>query len=57
MKLVTFNHDLVALLKQWRNEVGGKYDGKYKSWQYWQPFSKTILKRLQELHDLGVKSE
>lgn len=57
VKLVTFNHDLVNLLKQWRNEGGGKYDGKYKSWNYFKPFSATVLKRLQELHDLGVKSE
>lgn len=48
----TYNPQIIAMLKQWRNEGGGQYNQKYKSWNYWQPFSETVLKRLSDLHDL-----
>lgn len=48
----TYNPELIALLKQWRNEGGGRYNSKYKSWNYWQPFSETVLERLQQMHHI-----
>lgn len=55
VKTYGFNHDLKELFKQWRNEGGGKFDGKYKSWNYWQPFSQTVFQRLKDL-DMTPKS-
>lgn len=52
-----YNIELKELFKKWAREGGGKYNAQYKSWNYWQPFSETVLKRLQELHDLDIKSE
>ena len=46
----TYNPEIIAMLKQWRNEGSGKYNSKYKSWNYWQPFSETVLERLQQMH-------
>ena len=45
-----YNPELIAVFKQWRNEGGGRYNTKYKSWNYWQPFSETVLARLQQMH-------
>lgn len=45
-----YNPKIIVMLRQWRNEGGGRYNPKYKSWNYWQPFSETVLKRLQEIH-------
>lgn len=55
VKTYGFNHDLKELFKQWRNEGGGKFDGKYKSWNYWLPFSQTVFQRLKDL-DMTPKS-
>ena len=49
----TYNPEIIAMLKQWRNEGGGRYNNKYKSWNYWQPFSETVLERLYQLHSIG----
>ena len=49
VKCVNYNHDVIELLKQWRNEGGGKYNKTYKSWNYFKPFSQTVFKRLQEM--------
>lgn len=49
VKCVTYNHDVIEILKQWRNEGGGKYNQKYKSWNYFKPFSDTVFARLQEM--------
>lgn len=49
VKCVNFNHDVIGILKQWRNEGGGQYNQKYKSWNYFKPFSDTVFKRLQEM--------
>ena len=45
-----YNPELIKLLKQWRNEGGGKYEPQFKSWNYWQPFSATVLERLEQMH-------
>lgn len=50
-----YNPELIALFKQWRNEGGGRYNSKYKSWNYWQPFSESVLDRLKELHSTKDK--
>ncbi len=49
VKCVNFNHDVIEILKQWRNEGGGQYNQKYKSWNYFKPFSDTVFQRLQEM--------
>ena len=49
IKCVTYNHDVIEILKQWRNEGGGQYNQKYKSWNYFKPFSDTVFQRLQEM--------
>ncbi len=54
VKCVNFNHDVIEILKQLRNEGGGQYNQKYKSWNYFKPFSDTVLKRLQEM-DMSPK--
>ncbi len=38
------------MLKQWRNEGSGHFDQKSRSWNYWQPFSATVLERLEQMH-------
>ena len=45
-----YNPEIIAILKQWRNEGGGRFDQKYRSWNYWQPFSATVLERLEQMH-------
>ena len=45
-----YNPTLIEQFKKWRNEGGGRYNPKYKSWEYWQPFSKTVLERLHQMH-------
>ena len=49
VKCVNFNHDVIEILKQWRNEGGGQYNKKYKSWNYFKPFSETVFQRLHEM--------
>jgi hypothetical protein len=49
VRCVNYNHGVIELLKQWRNEGGGKYNKTYKSWNYFKPFSQIIFKRLQEM--------
>lgn len=49
IKCVTYNHDVIEILKHWRNEGGGQYNQKYKSWNYFKPFSDTVFQRLQEI--------
>ena len=45
-----YNPEIIAMLKQWRNEGGGRFDQRYRSWNYWQPFSATVLERLELMH-------
>lgn len=52
-----YNPELIALFKQWRKEGGGRYNNQYKSWNYWQPFSETVLTRLQQMHSLDKSKE
>lgn len=49
VKCVNFNHDVIEILKQWRNEGGGQYNKQYKSWNYFKPFSESVFQRLQEM--------
>lgn len=49
VKCVNYNHDVIEILKQWRNEGGGQYNPKYKSWNYFKPFSDTVFQRLQDM--------
>ena len=49
VRCVNYHPEIVALLKSWKNEGGGNYSQKYKSWRYNLPFSNTVLQRLQQL--------
>ena len=49
VQCVNYHPEIVALLKSWKNEGGGNYSQKYKSWRYNLPFSNTVLQRLQQL--------
>jgi len=49
VKCVTYHPETIALLKAWKNEGGGSYSPKFKSWRYHLPFANTVLQRLQQL--------
>ena len=49
VKCVNYHPEIVALLKSWKNEGGGNYSQKFKSWRYNLPFSSVVLQRLQQL--------
>ncbi|WP_173912702.1 competence protein CoiA family protein [Acinetobacter sp. Marseille-Q1618] len=48
----TFNPEMIQMLKEWKNEGRGSYQPKYKSWNYWLPFSETVLERLKQMNEL-----
>ena len=47
----TYNPEIIAMLKEWKREGIGSYNPKYKSWNYWLPFSEQVLQRLKELNE------
>ncbi len=47
----TYNPEFIALLKKWKREGRGTYNPKYKSWNYWLPFSEQVLERLIDLNE------
>lgn len=49
VKAVSYNPRVIALLKQWSKEGGGRYIPKFKAWKYYNPFSDTVLLRLQAM--------
>ena len=49
VKTVSYNPEIIALLKQWSKEGGGRYTPKFKAWKYCNPFSHTVLLRLREM--------
>lgn len=46
-----YNPEIIAMLKEWKREGIGSYNPKYKSWNYWLPFSEQVLQRLKELNE------
>ena len=50
VKAVSYNPDIVVLLKKWSKEGGGKFIPKFKAWKYYLPFSNVVLQRLQEMN-------
>lgn len=46
----TYNPEIIAMLKEWKREGRGSFNPKYKSWNYWLPFSEQVLQRLKELN-------
>lgn len=52
----TYNPEMIALLKQWKNEGRGKYIPQYKSWNYWLPFSEVVLERLTNM-DCNISTD
>lgn len=49
VKTVSYNPEIIALLKQWSKEGGGRYTPKFKAWKYCNPFSHTVLQRLRAM--------
>lgn len=49
VKCVHYHPEIVAMLKSWKNEGGGNYSQKFKSWRYSLPFANVVLQRLQQL--------
>lgn len=49
VKAVSYNPEIVALLKKWSREGGGRYTPKFKAWKYFNPFAHTVLQRLQAM--------
>ncbi|WP_147396031.1 hypothetical protein [Acinetobacter cumulans] len=45
-----YTSEIIAILKQSWNVSGGRLNEKYRSWNYWQPFSATVLKMLEQMH-------
>lgn len=48
---VTFNPNMVEILKTWRREGRGYYNKKHTSWNFNKPFSDVVLKRLQNMDE------
>lgn len=48
----TYNPEFIKVLKEWMREGRGSYNPKYKSWNYWLPFSEIIFERINALNDL-----
>ncbi len=49
VKSVSYNLEIIALLRQWKNEGGGRYNTKFKAWKYFNPFAAIVLRRLNEM--------
>jgi len=47
----TYNPEIISMLKEWKREGRGSFNPKYKSWNYWLPFSEVVLDRLKELNE------
>lgn len=47
VKSVSYNLEIIALLRQWKNEGGGRYNKNFKAWKYFNPFASTVLQRLR----------
>ncbi|WP_162934921.1 competence protein CoiA family protein [Pseudomonas cavernae] len=47
----SFNPQIAALLRTWRDELGGEYQKKYKSWTYSPLAREEVLSRLQQLNE------
>lgn len=48
----TYNPEIIKMFKEWMREGRGSYNPKYKSWNYWLPFSEVIFERLSEIDNL-----
>ncbi|WP_435634970.1 competence protein CoiA family protein [Pseudomonas solani] len=45
----SFNPQITELLKAWRNQLGGEYNPRYRSWIFYPQSRNEVLNRLQEL--------
>lgn len=50
----TYNPEIINMLKEWKREGRGSYNPKYKSWNYWLPFSDVVFTRLYEMDELKI---
>ncbi len=49
----SYNPQVTELLKSWRNQMGGEYNPKYKSWIFYPQNREEILARLQAMDQAG----
>lgn len=45
----SFNPQITELLKAWRNQLGGEYNPRYRSWIFYPQSRNEVLSRLQKL--------
>lgn len=46
-----FNPEIKNMLKDWSRGGKGSYNPKYKSWNYWLPYSEEIFAQLKEMNE------
>lgn len=46
-----FNPEIKNMLKDWSRGGKGSYNPKYKSWNYWLPYSEEIFTQLKEMNE------
>lgn len=51
VRSVSFNPQITALLKSWRNELGGEYNPKFRNWIYYPRYCQEVLNRLQQMDE------
>lgn len=51
VRCVTFNPNMVEILKGWKREGRGYYNKKHTSWNFNKPFSDVVLQRLQNMNE------
>ena len=51
VKSVSYNHEIKEMLKAWSREGRGRFSDQYKTWNYFKPFSATVLERLIALDE------
>ncbi len=51
VKSVSYNHEIKEMLEAWSREGRGRFSDQYKTWNYFKPFSATVLERLIALDE------
>lgn len=51
VRCVTFNPQMVEILRGWKREGRGYYNKKHTSWNFNKPFSDVVLRRLQDMDE------
>lgn len=51
VRSMAYNPEIVQLLKQWRCELGGEYNEKYRNWIFYPHAREIVLDRLKQLDE------